>query len=307
MEEIITGNKHIYTCRMCGKDSEDFAYFLGRILCQECQDTIVEKVQKYIDREALKRRKRKSRRTPQQHERANKMMYMRNVELKTTREIADEFGISRERVRQIVGNDPTIRAKRNEKFSRYIQESTDKTNEELAKELGRAEGYVSNRRNGTRHKINGDANSPFAVGAKWEEWVAERLNERGFSAKLMPPKNPYYDILVNDIVKINVKASTLYVTAKSIALRSKTKLRKFGLHNFHFEKDICDFYACVVVDESGNTLFIIPTKDIPSYSRNGKYGYCFGFPYPPIYKKSKYIKYLDNYDLIKEALNKSTG
>ena len=123
-------------------------------------------------------------------------------------------------------------------------------------------------------------NSETTFGKKYEKLVQERLISMGYEARRMPQNFPY-DLLVNDSVKIDVKASRLYMGTVG------------NFYSFNLEKPFCtcDLYVlCLIgVDEAISSYLIVPSKDVPTNTQ-----ISVGE------SKSKYNRYKDKWDYIEE-------
>lgn len=147
--------------------------------------------------------------------RRTEMLSLRQSKKWTLQKIADKYGISRERVRQIIGNsgpkyDGILVSKYNSKYSflrdkNWQRRNADKTNKEISIELGVPQATISRFRGKIRHSVEPD--SLVGVGAYWEEWVSDHLRKMGIQNELMPFKHPF-DILAAGYIRIDVKSST---------------------------------------------------------------------------------------------------
>lgn len=89
------------------------------------------------------------------------------------------------------------------------------------------------------------------LGKRQERIVAEMLREKGFGVEQMSQNFPY-DLLVDDYIKVDVKASRLY----------RGKLGNF--YSFNLEKRFatCDIYVLLALTDSNEIArtFIVPSK-----------------------------------------------
>lgn len=219
-------------------------------------------------------------------ERKKEMLRLRYAELWTLKEIGDKYGITRERVRQIVGSSGYKSAK-SERLKKEIRAHIDKTNNELAEEMELAVSTIIKYRGGQRHKL--EPGSPAAIGAMHERIAKELLVQNGFVAELMPHNHPF-DILVNGIIKIDVKSSPNEWNPPSIKKRKKSNAWQFNIRNV--STDSCDFIFCITGNDGH---FIIPPAVIPKRSDNLIIFY-------PASKRTKYEQYLNRFDLLDEFL-----
>ena len=95
-------------------------------------------------------------------------------------------------------------------------------------------------------------------GKSHEKLIMEKLISLGFEVRKMPQNFPY-DLLVNDSVKVDVKASRLY----------RGKCGNF--YSFNLEKPFCtcDIYVLRLIDDSGseNDTLVIPSAHIPTHTQ----------------------------------------
>ena len=95
------------------------------------------------------------------------------------------------------------------------------------------------------------------MGQEYEEYVLNILKTKGYEVERMSTKHPY-DLLVNQNIKIDVKASNLYKGAKG------------EFHTFNLEKynHNCDLFICVcVTDEEIVKTLVIPSKFLMKVSQ----------------------------------------
>jgi hypothetical protein len=104
------------------------------------------------------------------------------------------------------------------------------------------------------------------------------LISRGFEVDRMPQNFPY-DILVDDSVKIDVKASHLY----------HGKQGNFFTFNLEKKYATCDIYVLLTLDDNNNIIntFIVPSKFVIKNTQISIGEYA-----------SKYHKYRDRWDYI---------
>lgn len=213
--------------------------------------------------------------------RFDEMMRLRFDERKTLEEIGREFNISRERVRQIIGNTGYILREeleiRNEKIS-----SSNETTPALAKKYGLTESRISTIRNGTHHLIEGGYRQK---GEMVERFVSQMLLENGIHNELMPTSHPF-DILALNNVRVDVKGA--FKTTCTGELKSP---------QWHFclqkgkRGQYCDVFVCVVWKTKD--CFIIPDSVLSKNQQD--LFFCHPTLRPEI---GKYQKYLNRWDLI---------
>lgn len=120
-------------------------------------------------------------------------------------------------------------------------------------------------------------------GKKYEQIALEQFIARGYEARRMPQNFPY-DLLVEDCLKVDVKASRLY----------KSNQGKF--YSFNLEKPFstCDLYVLYLVsdDKSIKTTLILPSKFVATNTQ-----VSVGE------KTSKYYKYADRWDYVDDYID----
>lgn len=123
-------------------------------------------------------------------------------------------------------------------------------------------------------------NSETKFGNEWEIKMKEGLERRGYMVEKMSTKHPY-DLLVNNNIKIDVKASRYY------------HKDNFKFHSFNLEKKYhnCDIFIFVgLADEADDIekILIIPSK------------YLMGKKQLSVGLTSKYDKYQDRWDYLEK-------
>lgn len=129
------------------------------------------------------------------------------------------------------------------------------------------------------YRLNlGMKKSESNLGNKWEMYMKNILETRGYKVAKMSFKHPY-DLLVNNNIKVDVKVSSLY----------SNKSSKY--HSFSLEKKYhnCDIFILVALDKFGSPLkiLIVPSKEV------------MGQRQISIGDKSKYDKFDSRFELIK--------
>lgn len=125
--------------------------------------------------------------------------------------------------------------------------------------------------------------SETTFGKNYEALAAELLQSLGFEVRRMAQNFPY-DLLIDDCVKIDVKASRLY----------RGKLGNY--YSFNLEKSFatCDFFLLFVVNDDGNIIrkMVVPSNFVIFNNQISVGEY-----------RSKYYKFTDRFDLILEMSN----
>lgn len=125
--------------------------------------------------------------------------------------------------------------------------------------------------------------SETTFGKTYEIQTAEMLKSYGFEVRRMPQNFPY-DLLIDDCVKVDVKASKLYHGKNG------------NFYSFNLEKQFatCDFYILLTVAENGG---ITRTMVVPSSEVIANNQISVGE------NKSKYYKFTDCFDLVEKAVS----
>jgi DNA-binding CsgD family transcriptional regulator len=236
--------------------------------------------------------------SPENQDRRDEMRRLRFEERLSLQKISDRFGISRERVRQIIGNSgPKNGGFQFNQFydtlcdPGWLAPRIDKTNREIAEELEVSVGSVSMYRGSSRHAI--EPESVLGKGARAEEVVSDKLWRRGIPNKLMPVHHPY-DILVGGQIKIDVKSAykPSYPTNPSMV----NPQYRFGVRSGKKRED-ADYYILIIVETED--YFIVPAKDVPIQQQS--LTFCWPTERPEI---GKWQNYHDAWDLIEDAIEK---
>lgn len=207
--------------------------------------------------------------------------------------IADIYGVSRERVRQIIGGVVTktghhrtpavYEARARVEAERYVtaQAHPELTTPELAKMLGVTK--TSKYWGGIRHATN---NANTKKGGEIEEYVSDLLTCNGIKHTLTNSRP--FDIILED--------------GRTIEIKSRHKSQDTAISkNFYFfclyhrsrkNAEKADFYILVVVNGKRD-VFIIPQSDIPA-------SMAISFCWPAgSYARGKWHKYHNRFDLLK--------
>ena len=123
--------------------------------------------------------------------------------------------------------------------------------------------------------------SETLLGKTAEKSAAEMLKTIGFEVRQMSQNFPY-DLLVNDCIKVDVKASHVYHGKNG------------DFYSFNLEKSFatCDFYILFCLGEGSD---IVKTMVVPSACVIANNQISVGI------KNSKYNKFIDRWDLIEAA------
>jgi len=207
--------------------------------------------------------------------RAAQMKAMRFEQGKTNVEIGKFFGVSGERVRQIIGNTGlTFRSRWTEKLARAskLPKSTD--------EFVGVKSVWHRVFNWT--KIHHDVRGRAAKYQRWERMASALLNKHGFKNRLMAYGHPF-DIELENGIRIDVKSTRLWKPPSHKGPHSYLAGHAKGGRD-------CDFFF-IFIDEE--TYFIVPSVGAPKHA--------IVIPWPPSRKPSKYQQYYKRFDLLKAA------
>lgn len=212
----------------------------------------------------------------------------------TLQDIATRFDISRERVRQIIGNTGTTGA-RNQKMVKKqkkilsLANRPDLSNQQIAEATGASVesvvAYRSRRNIKIRHKINGGS---AERGAVMEEWVSKLMTGLGIGNKLMPHIHPY-DIELSNGLRVDVKS------CRPLKASIDTPLYSFNVRSRHHRHNKqTDMFVLVAENEAGKReVFIVPKESL--HSSNTPIRFCW----PPSKRVSKWHQYHNRFDLLK--------
>lgn len=214
----------------------------------------------------------------------------RNEEMKelrnndwTLQAIADKYGISRERVRQIIGNTSfTATFSKTRKNWAIYEENKNESNSALSKMMGISKHRVSSifrRYEPIRHKLDlGDVKKGYET----ENIVSQKLLSLGIKNTLMPNFHPF-DMLLDNGLKVDVKSSN--------PISCSVKTSQYSFRTRKYEKgNYCDFFILYLIDVK--EFFVVPDSVAGGIIR-------FAFPEAIHGRKSKWLQYHNRFDLLK--------
>ena len=218
------------------------------------------------------------------NERKEVLLKLRLENKLTLQEIGDLFGITRERVRQIIGNTGFIAKTDIDKAVEFADPKL--TVEELAAKAGvqRKSASFAFAKMNMRHSVSGSG--AVKKGFDSENAVCSILECAGFCCE----KQTYgtdFDILINGTIKVDVKSA--YTPKTSPSLKNINPTYRFDCKN----GKQADFYIFYVVDT--NDIFVVPMAAVKSNH------VVFTWPTarPEI---GKYQKYHNRFDLLWKAI-----
>lgn len=222
--------------------------------------------------------------------RKQEMIKMRNSG-KSTVEIANIFGISRERVRQIIGNTGkdflrnwTLNAIQSGKFD-YVHEGK-------KSDLKKLPGTYSVWRADWGHHRHKAVGGLVKHGQEFEERASRILLQNGIPNELMCHTSPF-DIKTLSGLRIDVKSVSF--DTSSMPSQYKCKYPTYSIPHLRSGK-YCDFFFVFLPDGCGDyTYFVIPATELHGLSESSR----IRIPYPQMGRKpSKWHKYHKRIDLI---------
>jgi hypothetical protein len=217
-------------------------------------------------------------------DRYSEMLKMRS-ELLTYQDIGNRFGISRERVRQIIGN-----TGRNFRLNKTIELSKNfdltKLNTEEIGNLPGLKKVWENVAKSVHHVNNGQ-------GSKFEELANKLLKDNGIENVMMGFRHPF-DILTKNGKRIDVKHTDFDVL--SCPSQKYSPASHYSICHLKGGRD-CDFFFAMVPDKEeliGYAVFIIPSNLVPKSEETR-----IRIPWPPSNKPSKWHEFHERYDLLR--------
>lgn len=224
--------------------------------------------------------------------RKKKMLFLRETLGWTCQQIADEYEITRERVRQIIGNtgwcavpDRLFLPKKKKAIEKHekiyreqirVLDNHDTTTRKIADVTGLSYNYVSQRRRCGRHVTESALSN---AGMIVEDEIAQELRKRGFPCHTMNYRAEF-DIQLEDGRTVEVKSRLRKQKSPTCDSFYFFVLRRTG------KTFVPDFYVLKIFDDT----FIIPSEDL-----NGKS--AIGFRWPTE-KRTTWQKYHNRYDLL---------
>lgn len=209
------------------------------------------------------------------HVHYNAMYKLRYEQGYTLQEISDMFSISRERIRQIIGNSgkdfitkfnqsvaETIDITKNSSFSSIVDDVAKSDIRVRPSALLKA---LQPKLSSTHHKMDGGNAETGEIG---EREVSDKLTSIGIQNTLMPAGHPF-DILLDGGIKIDVKSATVdrFYNKKAIHKTFKFQVQKSMGDKY------CDFFVCLVVPF--HAMFVIPWELV-----QGKTSLYLTYPVP---------------------------
>lgn len=228
-------------------------------------------------------------------ERKREMRRLRHVEGWSNTRIGLKYGISRERVRQIIGN--TGRDFRRNWTQRILESgryALELYHHDKIEELpGIKKVWIENWGN-YRHDAKG---GHVREGQEFEERAYLLLRDHGILGTLMPNRC-LYSIETENGIKIDVHGGT---TDYSQYSSQNSPYTAYRIPNVR-PKAGFDFLMAFIPDGDDWTYFVIPAFEIAHLSGKDRQRAAIRIPYPQMGRKmSKWHKYHQRIDLIQEA------
>lgn len=211
---------------------------------------------------------------------AQKMIELRASGGLKLREIGDLFGVTRERVRQLIGN--TGRKVHGDYVRKMVALMTHK---EMLSATSDNPLFGSSPETWRRiiGKYHHAAKSgPVALGQKWERIVSGKLLELGIKTKLMPLGSPF-DLLVEESkMRIDVK----YCSRPRPTSKCVSPQWGFGIKG---NQNKADFYICVAGEIEN--CFVIPSHLVSS--KTNRLQFCWPTLRPELSKWKQFHNAFD--------------
>lgn len=231
------------------------------------------------------------------YERNQEMWRLRHIEGWSLPAIGKKFGVSRERVRQIIGNTGKFfRREWTEKIKSSGRYSLQHYHFSEIKHLPGVSKVWQEDWSSHRHDSKGGY---VRVGQEFEELAYSILKENGIDGTLMPNRFPY-SILTDKGVKIDVHVGN---TNTALFKSQHNTTPTWRVPNIRYENDF-DFLMAFIPEGYGYTYFVIPHEFLSSIKRTNN----IRIPWPKIsedYYHSKWHQFHKRIDLIKEFPNGS--
>lgn len=225
----------------------------------------------------------------EERERKSLMLIMRGSGL-TLQEIGDRFDLSRERVRQIIGN--TGRRVVTDYKRDVILANLTTPIQTLSEQTGISESVIRHYSKGFRRPLV-ESDGCVHVGEAGEVWVNDHLNSLGFNSRLTRHRHNHYDLIVNGY-KVDVKTTKTPWSPPTILERAVSPAWRFNIRCGKGRPPI-DFYICVINHETKQDVFVIPYGAISIPRQH--LTFCWPTTRPEI---GKFQKYYERYDLLEK-------
>lgn len=202
---------------------------------------------------------------------------MRFEDVMTLRAIGDHFGISRERVRQILGNTGGYITRDSRKEA--VLAHPHLTDNEIAERLGLSLSAVNTYRSGTWHR------RLYKNNYHWEMEISDRLRSARIEHELVDHMNGYCFLVYPDI---KIKMTVAYTPWTPASIEYASEPWRFRTA----DQDVIDYYF-MVIDPRAD-VFVVPVSEVKGRQH-------IVFCWPNKNRKSKWEKYLWNLDQLKES------
>ena len=219
------------------------------------------------------------------------MLSLRHDDNWTYDKIAIKYGISRERVRQIIGNTgrvgargPAPRKARSVVTNALVADAySDLTNDQVLEM-----GYTANDmqfRAKTRHASR---NKSSTMGARIEEWVSAELTKRGVNNSLTNSRP--FDIILENGKTVEVKSRHKTNPECSDGRFDDFYFFVLDRYKYSTQSPRADYYIAVVVREGKKYPFVFPKEIVPPSG-------VIGFRWDS--RKSKWFDFENRFDLVR--------
>lgn len=221
----------------------------------------------------------------------------RNQEIKNLRfikglslqSIGDKYGITRERVRQIIGN--TGRQFRRKWTTELKSSGAVKPKHWTEIRDGKMPGLKRVWMDGWGDERHIAKSGNAKIIQKFEMRASSLLTGIDIEHKLMPYLYPF-SILTANGIKIDVRVT--HVDSSKLPSQTRCKYPTFAVPNLKSGKD-CDYFIVFIPEGRGYTYFVIPSFEVYRM----RYDARIRIPWPKLSNKiSKWHKYHERIDLI---------
>ena len=229
----------------------------------------------------------------EEYERNQEMWKLRHIEGWTNTAIGNKWGISRERVRQIIGN--TGKFFRRE-WTTKLKESGRISTENLTwRDIDNLPGTKKVWRETWSMERHMSKSGNIMVNQEFENLASSTLSEHNIRHEIMPSRYPY-SIRISNGVRVDVHIGN--TNMQSSPSQTNLTYPTWKVPNINPEPEY-DFLWAFIPDGYGYTYFIIPHEELEHLS--AKRTANIRIPWPPMSGEryvSKWHKYHERIDLL---------
>lgn len=213
--------------------------------------------------------------------RIEEMIEMRKT--KTLREIGEHFSISRERVRQLIGNTGRKPTPSREEIEKQLNTLPENKRREYMIRAGIKMSTLRRLKVQTRFPIIGGTAEKGQIA---ESMISKKLSDAGINNELMSTHNKY-DILANGH-RIDVKSCYAPLASPSLYIADGSQNWRFSIGKKKRGK-YADFFILLIVPLM--QTYVVPFDEVPDE---------FVVIVSPSKRITKYSKYLENLELLRK-------